>query len=173
MGSRVVVFDYECGNNLYWNGYHGTFLGVNKPRSRGIKSPLELSIIEATYLAEKEAISIIENGQVLDWKELFKIGESRVNKFPALYRVYVDLKKRGFVVRRGLKFGCDYLVYRHGPGIDHAPFGVLVYTGEETIDPIELVRAGRLLHSVKKKLVIAIVKEDKEVKYLVLNWWKP
>lgn len=84
------------------------------------------------------------------------------------------MRKRGFVVRRGLKFGCDYLVYRHGPGIDHAPFGVLVYNNNEIIDPIELVRAGRLLHSVKKRLIIAIVKEDeKDVKYLILNWWKP
>ncbi|MEM0003970.1 MAG: tRNA-intron lyase [Desulfurococcaceae archaeon] len=174
LGNRVVVFDYECGNELYWKGYHGTFLGVNKPRSRDIKSPLELSIIEAVYLAEKNLINVIENGKILSWKELLEIGELRVNKFSALYRVYVDLKKRGFVVRRGLKFGCDYMIYRHGPGIDHAPFGVLVYTNSEIIDPVELVRAGRLLHSVRKKLVIAIVKEDgSDVKYLVFNWWKP
>lgn len=66
------------------------------------------------------------------------------------------------------------MIYKLGPGIDHAPFGVLVYTNSEIIDPIELVRAGRLLHSVRKKLVLAIVKEDgNDVKYLVFNWWKP
>ena len=169
-----MVFDYDCGNKLYWNGYHGTFLGVSKPRNKDVRSPLELSIIEAVYLVEKKAINVIENGRLLDWKELIETGKSRVNKFTALYRVYVDLRKRGFVVRRGLKFGCDYLIYRFGPGIDHAPFGVLVYTDKEVIDPIELVRSGRLLHSVRKKLVIAIVKEDEDdIKYLVLNWWKP
>jgi tRNA-intron endonuclease len=97
-----------------------------------------------------------------------------VNRFIALYDVYKDLRRRGFIVRRGLKFGCDYLVYRHGPGIDHAPFGVLIYVEGEEIDPIELVRAGRLLHSVRKKLVLAISDSSKErVRYVLLDWWKP
>lgn len=101
-----------------------------------------------------------------------KIGESQVEKFRALYETYVDLRSRGFVVRRGLKFGCDYLVYRYGPGVDHAPFGVLVYNAGDRIDPIELVRAGRLLHSVRKKLVIATYHAG-VVKYSMLDWWKP
>lgn len=91
-----------------------------------------------------------------------------------MYNVYKDLRRRGFIARRGLKFGCDYLVYRYGPGIDHAPFGVLIYLEGEEIDPIELVRAGRLLHSVRKKLVLAISDPSKErVRYVLLDWWKP
>jgi len=125
------------------------------------------------YLLEKGLISVIENGRVLTSDELANIGRKRVNKFDALYSVYCDLKRRGFVVRKGLKFGCDYLVYRHGPGIDHAPFGVLVYTDGESVDPIELVRAGRLLHSVRKKLILSIVYKSSEIKYFVLAWWKP
>lgn len=105
--------------------------------------------------------------------ELFKIAKEQIEKFDALYGVYVDLRKRGFVIRRGLKFGCDYLVYRYGPGVDHAPFGVLVYYDGEKIDPIELVRAGRLLHSVRKKLVIAIYYDYGNIRYVVLDWWKP
>lgn len=117
-------------------------------------------------------IKVIDNGQILDYNKLVEAGINKVSKFEALYRVYRDLKQRGFVVRRGLKFGCDYLVYRYGPGVDHAPFGVLVYNKDEDVDPIELVRAGRLLHSVRKKLIIAIVDES-NIKYLVLDWWKP
>jgi len=172
LGNRVVVFDYKCANDTYWTGYYGTFLGVNKPRNKDIKAPLELSIIEATYLVEKGLLNVIENGHLLNREELLETGRRRVNKFDALYKVYCDLKSRGFIVRRGLKFGCDYLVYRYGPGIDHAPFGVLVYNHNEDIDPIELVRSGRLLHSVRKKLLIATVSSDR-VKYFVLSWWKP
>lgn len=172
LGNRVVVFDYNCANRIYWHGYYGTFLGVYKPRDKNIQSPLELSIMEAAYLVEKGLIRVIYTGRLLDYNELLDIGSSRVSKFKALYSVYRDLKQRGFIVRRGLKFGCDYLVYRYGPGIDHAPFGVLVYSSNEEIDPVELIRAGRLLHSVRKKLIIAIVNGDL-VKYLVLAWWKP
>lgn len=169
-----MVFDTHCANKIYWDGFFGTFLGVLKPKTRDIESPLELSIVEALYLVENEKLRVIEGDRVLTVEDLVSIGEKRVSKFTPLRRVYLDLRRRGFIPRRGLKFGCDYLVYRFGPGIDHAPFGVLVYTNNEQVDPIELVRAGRLLHSVRKKLVLAIVSErGEEVKYLVLNWWKP
>lgn len=124
------------------------------------------------YLLENKVIKVIKGHSELTPSELSKIAESQIERFKALYKVYVDLKKRGFIVRRGLKFGCDYLVYKYGPGIDHAPFGVLVYYDNEKIDPIELVRAGRLLHSVRKKLIIAIYSGE-GIKYIVLNWWKP
>lgn len=173
LGRRVVIFDHSCANYVYWNGYYGTFLGINKPRSRETRAPLELSLIEASYLVEKGLLRVVKDGKELEYQDLINISEKSVTKFRALYRTYSDLKRRGFVVRRGLKFGCDYLIYRIGPGIDHAPFGVLVYNSYESIDPIELVRAGRLLHSVRKKLIVAVLSGDNEIKYLVFNWWKP
>ena len=174
LDNRVVVFDYNCANQIYWNGYYGTFLGVYKPRieNRDIKSPLELSIIEAVYLTKKRLLRVIKDKKILEYRELYEIGENKVNKFKALYEVYSDLREKGFVVRRGLKFGCDYLIYKYGPGIDHAPFGILVYVEDEIEDPVELVRAGRLLHSVRKKLIVAIV-GNSEIKYLIFAWWKP
>lgn len=71
-----------------------------------------------------------------------------------------------------MKFGCDYLIYRLGPGFEHAPFGVEVMKRSSTYDPISIVRMGRLLHSVRKKLIIALVNGD-EVDYVLFNWWKP
>jgi len=161
-----------CANKVYWDGYYGTFLGVNKPRDKNIKAPLELSLIETLFLVKENKIRVIENNRVMSLEELLAHSSKVVERFDALYRVYVDLKERGFVVRRGLKFGCDYLAYRYGPGIDHAPFGVLVYNTGDKVDPIEFVRAGRLLHSVKKKLVVAIHGNDK-ISYYVFSWWKP
>ncbi|MEM4601535.1 MAG: tRNA-intron lyase [Desulfurococcaceae archaeon] len=169
----MVVFYYYFSNQIYWNGYYGTFLGISKPRDKNIRAPLELSLIEASYLVEKGVIDVIKNGKTLEYKELISISEKNIDKFNPLYAVYSDLKTRGFVIRRGLKFGCDYLIYRVGPGVDHAPFGVLVYGSRESIDPIELVRAGRLLHSVRKKLVVAVISGEGEIKYLIFNWWKP
>ncbi len=96
-----------------------------------------------------------------------------MDRFNELYTVYRDLRDKGFVVRRGLKFGCDYLVYRFGPGIDHAPYGVQVYPSEEKVNPIEFVRMGRLLHSVRKKLIIALVDRSNNVRYISFSWWKP
>lgn len=164
--------DPECGNTIYWNGYYGSFLGVEKPRERNIDAPLELSLIEALYLVEKNAIVVMKGDRVVGFKELYEKGVELIDDFHELYRVYRDLRERGLVVRRGLKFGCDYLVYRLGPGIEHAPYGVEVIKINHMYDPINIVRMGRLLHSVRKKLVLSITDGDK-VDYVLLDWWKP
>ncbi|MGC9121753.1 MAG: tRNA-intron lyase [Thermogladius sp.] len=175
--NRVVVPDPACGSAIYWSSYYGSLLGIEKPRSRSEQSPLELSLIEALYLLEKNLLRVYANRgdgpTPLSPEELYSIGLERVNRFRELYVVYKDLRERGFVVRRGLKFGCDYLVYRHGPGIDHAPYGVQVYSKDELTDPIEIVRMGRLLHSVRKKLIVAVVDEKNNINYLLFSWWKP
>jgi len=176
MYNRVIIPDYTCANNIYWNGYYGTFLGVQKPRDKNIQAPLELSLIEALYLVEKGVLEVKHGSQTLSGEELFKIASKLIEKFDELYHVYRDLRERGFVVRRGLKFGCDYLVYKHGPGVDHAPYGVEVLDLSEKYDPILVVRLGRLLHSVRKKLVLALVNRGErglEVNYILLTWWKP
>lgn len=145
---------------------------MQKPREKNIQAPLELSIIEALYLLRRKSLRIYSGDKEVNENELLEIGAKYLDKFRELYIVYKDLRDRGFVVRRGLKFGCDYLVYRFGPGIDHAPFGVEVISSNDRYDPIDIVRMGRLLHSVRKKLIIAIVSGE-QIKYVLLSWWKP
>ena len=174
--NRVIIPNFECANKIYWNGYYGTFLGVQKPKDKNIQAPLELSLIEAVYLVEKGLIEVWSKGRKISVNELYGMASNLIERFEELYLVYKDLRERGFVVRRGLKFGCDYLVYRFGPGIDHAPYGVEVLDKSEKYDPITVVRMGRLLHSVRKKLILAIVdttKDEPEIDYVLFTWWKP
>ncbi|MEM4564949.1 MAG: tRNA-intron lyase [Desulfurococcaceae archaeon] len=172
MYNRVVILDNECSNKMYWNGFYGSFLGVSKPKEKDIKAPLELSLVEALYLVEADKLRVYKGSRELSLKELEEYASMTVPRFSELYKVYKDLRKRGYVLRRGLKFGCDYLAYEHGPGIDHAPYGVQVVSMTSSVDPIDFVRMGRLLHSVRKKLIIAIVDRDVS-RYLLLKWWKP
>jgi tRNA-intron endonuclease len=126
------------------------------------------------YLLEKDVIEVWSKGRRVTSEELSRKAVKLIENFRELYMVYKDLRERGFVVRRGLKFGCDYLVYRFGPGIDHAPYGVEVLNSGEKYDPIIIVRMGRLLHSVRKKLILAIVNnEDHSINYVLFTWWKP
>ncbi len=171
--NRVIILEPSCANKVYWNGYFGSFFGVPKPRERGIKAPLELSLLEALYLLEKNLLKIYSGSKELSYSELYRYAIGNIPRFSELYRIYKDLRERGFVIRRGLKFGCDYLAYEYGPGIDHAPYGVQVLKPSEEFDPIDLVRMGRLLHSVRKKLIIALDLGGHGVKYVVLKWWRP
>lgn len=96
-----------------------------------------------------------------------------INKFRPLYIVYKDLKKRGFVVRSGIKFGSDFAIYTLGPGVEHAPFVVSVIDGTDQISVNELMSYGRVSHSTRKKLVLAIVNlHTDEIKYIMFKWVK-
>ncbi len=167
-----MVFDVDEARRLYSQGFYGKPLGVPKVRGGDFNAPLELDLIEAVYLAERGELEVYdEHGQLLSTSELRERARSRIPRFESLYRVYSELRDAGYVVRSGLKFGSDFAVYIHGPGIDHAPFLVTVVEYEETIDPLEVVRAGRLSHSVRKHFVIAAVnRRSGRVSYLAFSW---
>jgi len=173
IGLRVVIFDLEFSRKLYFNGYYGKPLAVPKP-DKSFNSPLELSLIEAAYLSEKNHIIVLDlDGRELGAEEILSIGSKHIPRINLLYIVYKDLRDKGYVVRSGMKFGADFALYEKGPGIDHAPFGVEVFSlKEHRFDPIDIVRMGRLLHSVRKKLILALV-DGERIDYVILNWWKP
>ncbi|MEB3825458.1 MAG: tRNA-intron lyase [Desulfurococcales archaeon] len=169
--NTIIVTNYEDAKKLYDTGFYGKPLGIEKPGKEEWSAPLILSRLEALYLLEKNIIEVYRLG---DTKPLtaedIRLLMSR--KELLLYTVYRDLRDRGLVVRSGLKFGAPFAVYRFGPGIDHAPYIVQVLGSDEEMDPIDIVRAGRLGHSVKKTYVIARVDGDR-VNYIIFKWFKP
>lgn len=48
------------------------------------------------------------------------------NTFLPTYATYHHYRSLGWVVRSGLKFGCDFLLYYRGPAFSHAEFAVLI-----------------------------------------------
>ncbi len=172
LGRRVVVFDRERARDLYFNeGFYGKFFAVSKPKLPNVERELELSLLEAIYLAEKGVVEVVrEGGRRMGVEELMKLGSESYENFGEVYAVYRDLRDRGLVVKSGMKFGATFLVYRLGPGLEHAPFLVHVLPFDSKLDPIEIVRAGRLSHSVRKKFIIAFVDENGKVCYLQFRW---
>ena len=171
--NRVIVWDVEWANKLYRTGFYGKYVGVRKVKDFEVKRPLELSLLEACYLLEKGIIKVVDGmGRELSLEELMNIGRKTYDNFDDAYLVYKDLKKHGYVIKSGLKFGSTFAVYEHGPGIDHAPFLVHILPYKERLDPLEIIRAGRLSHSVRKKFVIATVEpRSKKVKYFMFKWF--
>ncbi|RLG78953.1 MAG: tRNA-intron lyase [Thermoprotei archaeon] len=175
VGIKVVIVDPEQARKIFSKGYYGKPVGIRKPRSPDFNAPLELSLIEAFYLVEKGILEVEDaKGSKVGFKELRDYAMKHIPRCEPLYMVYRDLREKGFVVRSGLKFGADYAVYEFGPGIDHAPYLVHVMPLEEKIDPIEIVRAGRLSHSVRKSFIIAAVNpRQNKIKYVMFKWFKP
>jgi tRNA-intron endonuclease len=87
--------------------------------------------------------------------------------------VYRDLRDQGLVVTPGVKYGCDFAVYKQGPGIDHAPYMVSVKSREDVVTATEIVKAGRLATTVRKRFIVAVPKLDKnKIDYLIFKWFK-
>ncbi len=176
IGTRLVVWDSRSGNELYRQGFYGKPVGIPKPKpGQEFTVPLILDLMEGLFLYERKEIAVFEGttGRKVKRSTLLKLARETYQEFTSAYLVYKDLKEKGYIVTPGIKFGADFAVYEHGPGIDHAPFIISVKEKKEAMGPFEIVRAGRLATTVRKQFIIAIPDSEREkVDYLIFKWWR-
>lgn len=88
------------------------------------------------------------------------------SRFPALYRAYHHFRAKGWVVRRGVKFGADFLLYKHGPPFFHASYSVRVQREgkEEAMSANFLAAMNRVTETAAKELILAKIDEPEEGK---------
>jgi tRNA-intron endonuclease len=173
INSRVIVFNPLYASYLYVKkGFFGSPLGIHKPRLEYFSKPSELSLIEANYLLERDEITIfdVKESKFMESMRFYEIAKSIHHKFEEKYIIYKDLRERGYIPRPGLKFGADFVVYKKGPGLEHSLFMVHVLPHKSEITAIDMVRAGRLATSVRKKFVIA---NPLTCSYYFFEWFKP
>ncbi len=174
VGDRAIVWNPEDGMLLYDDGYYGQPVGIRKPKSPVFDKPLELSLLECAYLTKESRLQVLDaDHQPIDPDALLQLGAESSDDFRDRFLVYSQLRNKGYVVRPGLKFGTDFAVYEKGPGIDHAPFLVHVIPQKDGVVPLDIVRAGRLATSVKKRFIIATVKENGEIAHYSFVWHRP
>ena len=170
----LVVWDSTEGSHLYKTGFYGKPLGISKPKIPEFNVPLILDLMEGLYLAEKGRITIrdLEKRKV-GLRKLRQKARQLYEEFEEKYAVYRDLRDSELIVTPGIKFGCDFAVYKYGPGVEHAPYMVSVKKAESDISATEIVKAGRLATTVRKRFIIAVPDLDTEkTKYLIFKWFK-
>lgn len=171
----LVVWNPKDGAELYKLGFYGKPLGIPKPKIAEFDVPLILGLIEGLYLLEKEEIIVTEGPKKdeVDFEELSSRARKLYQEFDLKYAVYRDLRGQGLIVTPGIKYGCDFAVYKHGPGLEHAPYMVSVKKTEDEITATEIVKAGRLATTVRKRFIIAAPDPAKEkIQYLIFKWFK-
>jgi len=171
----LVVWDSAEGSELYKRGFYGKPLGIPKPKIPEFNVPLILDLMEGLYLAEKEIIAVYEGleKRKVNLKKLHQKTKKLYEDFNEKYAVYRDLRDSGLIVTPGIKFGCDFAVYKHGPGVEHAPYMVSVKSARSKITATEIVKAGRLATTVRKRFIIAVPNLEKEkIRYLMFKWFK-
>jgi len=171
----LVVWNPEEGSELYKIGFYGKPLGIPKPKIPEFDVPLILDIMEGVYLSESGIIEVYEEPQKrkVSLKKLRQKARTLYEDFDDKYAVYKDMRDNGLVVTPGIKFGCDFAVYKYGPGLEHAPYMISVKKATSEITATEIVKAGRLATTVRKRFIVAVPGMEKEkIRYLIFKWFK-
>ena len=172
----LVVWDHAQGSELYKQGYYGKPIGIPKPKIFDFNVPLILDLMEGLYLVEKQLITVLEGAKRkrrVSLEKLRKRARKLYEEFDLKYAVYRDLRDHGLIVTPGIKYGCDFAVYKHGPGVEHAPYMVSVKKTKDEVTATEIVKAGRLATTVRKRFIIAVPDlETEAIQYLIFKWFK-
>jgi tRNA-intron endonuclease len=171
----LVVWDSQDGSQLYKMGFYGKPLGIAKPKIPEFNVPLILDLMGGVYLV-KNGVIIVREGfgrKKVGLKKLLQKARQLYEEFEEKYVVHKDLRDSGLVVTPGIKFGCDFAVYKHGPGVEHAPYMVSVKKAKSEITATEIVEAGRLATTVRKRFIVAVPDLEKEkIRCLIFKWSK-
>jgi tRNA-intron endonuclease len=161
---KVIVS--EGYQPLYDKGCFGTLF----------KDRLELSLTEALYLLEREKLVVYDKVKraltVNGFAQKAKLVDKR---FWTRYKVYADIRFKGYITKAALKFGADFSVYDKGaaPGKGHSKWLLFAVSSDESFSWRELSAMNRVAHSVKKELLVGIVDSKGDVTYYSLNWIRP
>ncbi|MCH8147735.1 MAG: tRNA-intron lyase [Planctomycetes bacterium] len=153
---------------------------VERNYGKQVADRLELSLVEALYLVEKKRLSVSRERK-LSFTRLLGHAHKKDKRMHERFTVFKDLRDRGLVVKTGFKFGCDFRVYQRGVGVKRGPKAPsehtkwIVYAIPEDYRSSfqELSRAVRLAHSIRARMLWALVDNEGDVTYLEVTRLKP
>ena len=153
LADRVLVA--EPPTALYQRAFYGQPLD-------GAGSAVQLSLIEAAYLAGERVLAGIDSGR----DAIVERGRSvEGERFDRRLRVYEFLREQGIVPKTGFKFGADFRTYADVSSVDdlgHSEYLVRVLPANHEFEPRDLALDVRLAHGVRKEMQFALVGEDIE-----------
>ena len=157
MDDRLIVWDPPAA--FYEEGFFGQRLAGRNAD----EGPLQLSLLEAAYLARRDCLSL-EATAVLDHAEGVE-GE----RFSRRFTVYESLREAGVIPKSGFKFGADFRIYESFSGTDdlgHSDKLVRVVAPDHEFLPRDLSLDVRLAGGVRKRMVFALTERNGEINWL-------
>ncbi len=135
---------------------------------------LELSLVEAVHLVEREELAVVEDGEAVDRATLYDRCTERDPEFVQKFAVYTDLRDRGYIVKTGFKFGAHFRVYprgvnpyKEGPKEqrEHTKWVVHAVPADDTFSFTDVSRAVRLAQNIRAQMLWGVVDGESEVTY--------
>ena len=155
---KVIVSNTNGIEEFYKNSYIGTLEEDEKGNEILILKPIEvLLLIERKRLLLWEENN--KNNVQLDFHVAIQYFAQFDERLWHKYIIYMDLRKRGYLVRTGYGEGIDFRVYKRGADFEKDSAKFLIYPVFEG-DPIELKdldKISRVAMSSRKDLIVATV----------------
>ncbi|MFX1410577.1 MAG: tRNA-intron lyase [Promethearchaeota archaeon] len=155
---KVIISSKEGIEEFYNNSYIGTIEKIDKNQERLILEPIEVLL-----LCERNRILLWENNdktkQILNFESLLTFFTQFDERLWQKYIIYMDLRKRGYIVRTGYGNGIEFRVYKRGADFEKDSAKFLIFPVFEG-DPIELRdldKMSRVAMSSRKDLIVATV----------------
>ncbi len=163
--NRVVTEDSDESRALFNQGAYGKM----------VENKVQLSLLEAFYLLEKNKIEVIDKRKPLTFEKFLKTAKKTEPNFWIRYCVFKDFRNRGYIIKTALKFGADFRIYDRGvkPGEDHAKWIVYPVAEGATLTWHDFAAKNRVAHSTKKRLLMAVVDDEADVTYYEVAWKRP
>ena len=155
---KVFITDKDCIEEFYRKAYIGTLENNSEGEEILVFGPLEVLL-----LCERNRILLYKNNdrnsELYDFEALLIYFTQFDDNLWRKYIIYMDLRKRGYIVRTGYGEGIDFLVYKRGADFEKDSAKFLIYPVFEgtPIDLRDLDKMSRVAMSSRKDLIVATV----------------
>lgn len=159
--NKVVVTDPTALGELYESVWYG----------KVVDGKLELELVEACLLVERQRIEISREDKKMDFKDFYNLCCTLDTRFVPRYAVYHDMRERGLPVRVGFK-GTDFKVYERGAKPSTAGEAKWIVFAESEDYPCEFSKLGRaikLASNIRALALWAVVDNDGDCTYYVIS----
>ncbi len=155
---KVLIPDEKGIEEFYKSSYIGTI-----EQSNHDQEILVLNAVEVLLLCERKRVLLWydndKNKTLYDFESLLTYFIQFDERLWHKYIIYMDLRKRGYIVRTGYGEGIDFRVYNRGADFENDTAKFLIYPVFEG-QPIELRdldKMSRVAMSSRKDLIVATV----------------
>lgn len=155
---KVLIPDEKGIEEFYKTSYIGTIEQNKEGEDFLILNPVEILL-----LCERKRVLLWEkndkNNNLYDFESLLIYFTQFDERLWHKYIIYMDLRKRGYIVRTGYGEGIDFRVYKRGADFENDTAKFLIYPVFEG-QPIELRdldKMSRVAMSSRKDLIVATV----------------
>lgn len=152
--------EIQIHSNLTSNSQKAVTLAKNKKFGEYKQGKVIYSKYEALYLVETKKAEFVS-------KPLKLKADEQNNYF-----VFRDLRKKGYIVKAGLKFGVEFRVYENLKA-KHAKWLVYAAKDSDKINLKDFIAKNRIAHSTGKKILMAVIDSQQDVSYYEVGWVKP